>query len=134
MARPRSEYPTELELAILKVLWAEETQQSVQEVREALASGRARRELTYSSVITVLNIMVRKKYLKRTKRSRAFLYEPIVSEKQIHRGMLGDLVQRVFDGQASNVILELLDTSDIDADELKRIRRLINRKTRENSG
>ncbi len=134
MARPRSEYPTELELAILKVLWAEETQQSVQDVREALASGQARRELTYSSVITVLNIMVRKKYLKRTKRSRAFFYEPTVTEKQIHRGMLSDLVQRVFDGQASNVILELLDTSDIDADELKRIRRLINRKTRENSG
>jgi len=134
MARPRSEYPTELELAILKVLWAEETQQSVQDVREALASGRARRELTHSSVITVLNIMVRKKYLRRTKRGRAFFYEPIVTEQQIHRGMLGDLVQRVFDGQASTVILELLDTSNIDVDELKRIRRLVNRKTAENSG
>jgi len=134
MARPRSEHPTELELAILKVLWPEKMPQSVQDVREALASAQTRRELTYSSVITVLNIMVRKKYLKRAKRSRAFFYEPIVTERQIHRGMLGDLVGRVFDGRASAVILELLDTSDIDVDELKRIRRLINRKTRENSG
>ena len=67
MARPASEHPTELELSILKLLW-QKAPRLVEEVREGLAS--AGRELTYSSVITIMNIMVRKKYLKRNKNGR----------------------------------------------------------------
>jgi len=128
MARSGSEYPTELELAMLKVLW-QESPRTVESVRQALAA--AGRDLTYSSVITVLNIMVRKKYLRRTKRGRAFEYLPLVDEQGVHRRMLGDLVDRVFDGSAQAVFLELLETSDVDSDELAAIRRLINRKAKE---
>ena len=128
MARPGSDYPTELELALLKVLW-QKSPQTVETVREALLAGG--RELTYSSVITMLNIMVRKKFLKRTKRGRAFEYAPLVEEQDVHRRMLGDLVNRVFDGSAKAVMLELLETSDVNANELNAIRRLINRKARE---
>ncbi len=132
MARPRSEYPTELELQILKVLW-NEAAMSVQQVREALAKTPFSRQLTHSSVITVLNIMVRKRYLKRTKRSRAFYFQPVMTEQQVNRGMLGDLVDRVFDGSAKSVMLELLETSDLDPDELREIRRIINRRAKEQS-
>ena len=128
MARPGSEHPTELELALLKVLW-QAAPQTVESVRAALAAGG--RELTYSSVITMLNIMVRKKYLKRIKRGRAFEFTPLVEEQGIHRRMLDDLVNRVFDGSAQAVMLELLQTSDVNADELNAIKRLINRKARE---
>lgn len=125
MARPASEYPTELELEILKIVW-QQAPCSVEAVRELLAAtGRA---LTHSSVITVMNIMVRKQYLKRTKKGRAFEYEPIVREQAVNRRLLGDLVNRVFDGSAKAVLLELLETSDVDADELAQIRRLISRK------
>ena len=130
MARPGSEHPTELELALLKVLW-QAAPQTVESVRETLAASG--RELTYSSVITMLNIMVRKKYLKRTKRGRAFEFTPLVEEQGIHRRMLDDLVNRVFDGSAQAVMLELLQTSDVNADELNAIRRLINRKARESN-
>ncbi len=132
MARPRSGHPTELELMILKILW-QESPQSVQDVRESLAAGSPGRELTHSSVITMLNIMVRKKYLKRTKRSRAYLFEPIVSAQDVNRGMLGDLVDRVFDGSAKSVMLELLETADIDVEDIAEIRRMINRKARKKS-
>lgn len=128
MARSGSEHPTELELALLKVLW-QRAPQTVEAVRDALAA--AGRELTYSSVITVLNIMVRKKYLRRTKRGRAFEYSPVVEEQGVHRRMLEDLLNRVFDGSARAVVLELLETSDIDSDELDAIRKLVNRKARE---
>lgn len=128
MARTGSDHPTELELAMLKVLW-QRAPQTVEAVREALAA--AGRELTYSSVITVLNIMVRKKYLQRTKRGRAFEYSPAIEEQGVHRRMLEDLVTRVFDGSARAVVLELLETSDIDSDELDAIRKLVNRKARE---
>lgn len=128
MARPGSDHPTELELSMLKILW-QRAPQTVDDVRQALAA--AGRDLTYSSVITVLNIMVRKKYLRRTKRGRAFEYLPLVEEQGVHRSMLTDLLNRVFDGSAQAVVLELLETSDIDSDELNAIRRLINRKAKE---
>lgn len=128
MARPVSEHPTELELAILKVLW-QKSPQTVQGVREGLAE--AGRELATSSVITVMNIMVGKGYLLRDKAGRAFEFTPLVEHQSVSRRMLGDLVNRVFDGSASAVMLELLETSDVDADEIAAIRRLINRKSRE---
>ncbi len=132
MARPVSDYPTELELAILKALWRD-APQTVEQVREALAKGPEPRELAHSSVITVMNIMLRKGYLQRKKCGRAFEFEPIVDEQVVNRGMLGDLIDRVFDGSATAVMLELLETSDVDLDELKEIRRIINRKTKEQS-
>ncbi len=128
MARPVSEHPTELELAILKVLW-QKTPQTVQGVREGLAATG--RELAHSSVITVMNIMVRKGYLRRDKAGRAFEFTPLVEQQSVSRQMLGDIVNRVFDGSASAVMLELLETSDVDADEIAADRRLINRKSRE---
>jgi len=128
MARPSSSHPTDLELEILKILW-QAGPQTVDEVRRALAARD--RELTHSSVITVMNIMVKKKYLKRQKVSRAFQYQPCVSDKEVHRGMLGNLVDRVFQGSATAVMLELLETNDLDEAEIKEIRRMINRKARE---
>src|SRR5260370_2774495 len=128
MARPNTRHPTDLELAILKVLW-QKSSQTGGAVRDILAA--AGRELTHSSVITIMNIMVRKKYLRRTKRGRAFEYDPLVEGRGVNRRMLNDMVNRVFDGSAAAVLLELLETSDVSQNELAEIRRLINRKARE---
>jgi predicted transcriptional regulator len=80
MARPASEHPTELELAILKVLW-QKSPQTVQDVRDELAE--AGRELANSSVITMMNIMVRKQYLKREKAGRAFEFTPLIEQQSV---------------------------------------------------
>ncbi len=128
MARPSKPHPTDLELAILKVLW-QAAPQTIEAVREGLAA--AGRQLAHSSVTTIMNIMVRKKYLQRRKRGRAFEYEPLVEGQAVNRRMLSDMVNRVFDGSASAVLLELLNTSDVSQDELAEIRRLINRKAKE---
>ena len=128
MARPSSGHPTELELSILKVLW-QDAPKNVEEVREALAAGG--RELTYSSVITIMNIMVRKEYLKRTKNGRAFEFTPILEEVSVGRSMLQDLMTRVFDGSATSLMLQLLETGDVDSEELAAIRQLINRRAKE---
>lgn len=122
MARPPSEYPTELELEILKILW-QEAPRTVEAVRETLAAQG--RELSHSSVITMLNIMVRKDYVERTKNGRAFEFTPLVREDEVGREMVNDLVTRVFDGSASTLMLRLLETSDVDAQELAEIRNLI---------
>ncbi|NOZ41212.1 MAG: BlaI/MecI/CopY family transcriptional regulator [Planctomycetes bacterium] len=129
MARPESEHPTELELEILKVLW-DESPLPVREVRARLET-EADRPLAHSSVITMLNIMHRKGFLRRRKDGKAFLFTPKVKKESVSGGMMGDLLSRVFDGSPSAMMLNLLETADIDADELAELRKLINRKAKE---
>ena len=128
MARPASEHPTELELSILKVLWLE-SPKTVDDVRESLAV--AGRELTHSTVITIMNIMVRKGYLQRAKQGRAFEFTPVLEAGSVGQSMVQDLLSRVFDGSAHSLVLQLLETADVDSTELQAIRRLINRKAKE---
>jgi predicted transcriptional regulator len=129
MARPASEHPTELELEILKVLWSE-SPLPVRDVRARLHSDSGR-ELSHSSVITMLNIMVRKGYLRRKKNGKAFLFSPNVEKDRVTRGMTGDLLSRLFDGSASAMVLNMIETADLDPGELAELRRLINRKAKE---
>ncbi len=129
MARPGSAYPTELELEILKVLW-DEAPLPVREVRTRLEE-QAKRKLTHSSVITMLNIMVRKGYLRRRKQGKAFLFTPKVKKETVASGIMGDLLSRVFGGSPSAMVLNLIETADLDAGELAELRRLIGRKARE---
>ncbi len=129
MARPGSEHPTDLELEILKVLW-EESPLPVREVRERLAR-HADRPLTHSSVITMLNIMVRKGFARRQKEGKAFLFTPQVEKESVSGGFVGDLLSRVFAGSTAAMVLNLLETTDLDAEEIAEIRRLINRKAKE---
>ena len=139
MARPASQHPTELELQILKVLWRDGPA-PVRHVRDALAPAR---DLAYTSVMTVMNIMADKGYLRRDKPRRddtapggggaggtAYVYTPLVSEQSTTRGMLKDLVDRAFDGSASAVMLNLIESGDIDDEELKQLRQIIARKAK----
>ena len=129
MARPESEHPTELELEILKVLW-QESPLPVRDVRVRLET-EAGRPLAHSSVITMLNIMHRKGFLKRRKVGKAFLFSPKVEKESVTGRMMGDLLSRAFDGSPTAMVLNLIETADLDADELAELRRLVNRKTKE---
>jgi predicted transcriptional regulator len=128
MARPRSENPTDLELQILKVLWAR-SPQAVREVREGLAATG--RELAHTTVITTLNVMVKKKYLRRSMQGKSCMFVPNISRDETSQRMLGDVVERVFEGSAKAVLLSLFDQAELSTDELKELRQLINEKTKE---
>jgi BlaI family penicillinase repressor len=127
MPRPPSRYPTELELEILKILWRDGPC-SVRQVRDALVDFR---ELAYTSVMTIMTIMTRKGYLKRSRKGKSYRYTPLATEEETARGIVGDLVDRVFDGSAAAAVIQLLDTTDIDEVELAELRELINRKVNE---
>lgn len=127
MARPVSQHPTELELRVLKILW-ERSPLPVREVRQGLADGG--RELAHTSVITTLNTMVGKKYLKRTMEANACLFAPRLSREEVSRQMLGDVVHRVFDGSAKAVVLSLFESADLKPDDLAELRKLINQKAK----
>ena len=127
MSRSPSRHPTELELEILKVLWRDGPL-SVRQVRDALAPTR---DLAYTSVMTVLGILAGKGYVTRTMRDGRHVYRPKVAERAVSRRMLGDLVDRVFDGSAAAVLVNLIETSDLDPEEIRRIREIIDRKVKE---
>ncbi|MEM7561331.1 MAG: BlaI/MecI/CopY family transcriptional regulator, partial [Planctomycetota bacterium] len=80
-----------------------------------------------------LNIMVRKGYLKRKQEGKSYLFSPKVKEASVRKGMLGDVVQRVFDGSVKAAVLQLFDQSEIDEDELEELRKLIELKVKEKS-
>ena len=127
MARRSSRYPTELELEILKILWRD-GESSVRHVRKALADFR---KLAHTSVMTMMTIMTQKGYLSRSKKGNRYAYKPRVSQQEICSGMLGDIVDRVFNGCAMTAMVNLLETSGIDNAELAELRKLVRRKGKE---
>lgn len=128
MARPASKYPTELELQILKVLW-QRSPLLARDVQAALASDG--RDLARTSIVTTLNTMVAKKYLKRSKQANMYLFTPRISESEVGDRVMGDVVDRVFDGSTSAVLLKLFDVTEIDVEELKELRKIIDLKLKD---
>ena len=127
MARRTSKYPTELELEILKILWRDR-EATVRQVKKQLSSFR---ELAYTSVMTMMTIMTEKGYLKRSKKNNYYIYKPQITEQETTKGMLGDVVDRLFDGSVTAAMVNLLETGDIDETELAKLRKLIMRKGKE---
>ncbi len=121
MARPASKYPTELELEILKVLWRVGPV-PVRVVRDELVGFRV---LAYTSVMTILNIMVNKGYLTRKKDGASFRYRTKIRQKSTTWRMLRDLVDRAFDGSASAAMVNLLEAGELNDDEIASIRKLL---------
>lgn len=124
MVRPTSPHPTELELEILKIIWRLGPA-TVRQVREALAPTRP---LAHTSVITTMNIMADKGYLARTAEGNPHTFAAKVTAPAIRKRMLADLVRRAFDGSAIALMLNLLDTADLEADELAQLRKRLEEK------
>ena len=125
MARPAAAQPTELELRILKILW-EKSPQLVRDIRDELA--KLGRDIAHTSVITTLNTMVKKRIVIRKREGNAYLFSPRITREQVSRSVLGDIVNRVFDGSAKAVLLGVFEQNDIDRGELKELRKLIDQR------
>jgi BlaI family penicillinase repressor len=121
MVRPRHENPTPAELEVLQVLW-ERGPSTVREVMKALNQERPR---AYTSVMSLMNVMVEKGLLRSKPQGRAFLYSARISRDKVRSRMVGDLLGRVFEGSASALVLHLLEQSEADPHEIEEIRRAI---------
>ena len=129
MPRSKSKHPTELELEILKILWGSGPR-SGRQIRDQLEPSR---KVAYTSVMTILGIMEEKKYVRRKKDGGSFVYSARIAQAPTLRRMLRDVVERLFEGSSLTAVVNLLDVSDIDPDELRAIRKLIQEKEREQS-
>jgi len=121
MARPKEEQPTTGELEVLKVLW-DRGPSTVRDVMEVLNADRPR---AYTSVMSLMNVMADKGLLVREPQGRAFVYRPKFEQKRTRGRMVGDLLGRVFDGSAHELVAHLLDQSQPTAEELDEIQRTI---------
>ena len=119
MPRPKSENLTPLELEIMHVLWAEGPA-NVQIVQQHLP-----RELAYTTVQTMLNILHRKGKVKRTLKDRAYFYKPVVSRSQVMGQHVSDIVERLFGGSAESLVMSLVETKHLTPKKLARLHKLI---------
>jgi predicted transcriptional regulator len=106
----------------MAVLWRAQTA-TVADVVGALKENSA--AVSYSTVQTILRILETKGYVAHEKLARAFVYHPVVDERQARRRALRHLVSRLFDGSPSLLVLNVLDDEELDAKELSRLKKLI---------
>ena len=121
MARSKSATLTEAELRIMNVLW-EKGAGTVHDVLQALPEKPA---LAYNSVLTIIRILEAKGYLKHVKENRAHVYMPKIDRKDATRFEVSHLVNRFFGNSHEKLLLNILEEQSIDADELSRLRQLL---------
>ena len=113
--------PTAAELEILRVLWARGPS-TVREVHDALQEKKA---LGYTSVLKFLQIMTAKGTVRRNESQRAHVYEACLPAEQTKRQLAGDMLQRVFEGSASQLMMHALAGRKASHAEVEELRRLL---------
>ena len=124
-ARPTPEppRPTDAELAILRVLW----ERGPSTVREVLATVNEQRKppLAYTTVLRFFQIMMEKGLVQREDGERGHVYEPAIPAQKTKKQLVGDLMNRLFDGSVRDLVLQALGSKKVSAAELREIRKLL---------
>jgi predicted transcriptional regulator len=110
-----------LQLAVMQVLWRNGPS-SVADVQKALGDERP---LAYSTLATILKRLEDKQVVRHTVDGRTYIYEPAAVQQEVEQSLLSDLVDNVFSGRLSELVSHLLESQDVDAGELARIRSLV---------
>ena len=119
--RTRSRTLTEQELEIMKVVWGLK-RATVRDVYEAL---RERRKIAYTTVMTMMNILEKKKHLKKQAQDRAYVYQATRPRGEVIKAMVGEFVDRVFNGSAEPLLVHLIRDRQLSKKELEKIARTI---------
>ena len=119
MGRKTSKHLTNLELEVMQALWAA-SPANVQMVQRGL-----KRELAYTTVQTVLNILARKGHVSRQLQDRTYFYSPVSSQRAAVRKTLRNFVDRVFGGSAERLVMNLIQTKALTPEQLAKLRKLL---------
>ena len=110
---------TPLELQIMQILW-QDGPATVNEVRPKLKAA-----LAYTTVQTMLNVLLRKGKVKRVQEGRAFRYRAAVDEKRATGSAVQDLVRRMFGGSPEALLMAMVESRQIGPKELERLNQMI---------
>ena len=111
MPRTARDIPPPLEMLCLKALWSL-GEANVKEVREVVARSRP---LAYTTIMTVLERLVRKGRLSRRKAGRAFVYSLNASREEMRRAAIRELVDGFFDGSEEELLRFLSPREEVPA-------------------
>jgi BlaI family penicillinase repressor len=117
---------TRQELEIMKIVWERKTA-TVRDVYETL---RQERPIAYTTVMTMMKILERKQFLLKWQQDRAYVYEACRPKEQIIKGMVRDFVERVFDGAAQPLLMQLARDRHISKKDLDVIAQMVREKSR----
>lgn len=122
MARPPAKELTPRELEIMHVSW-EHGQLTAAEIRDHLAATG--RDLAYTTVATLVRILADKGFLKQTNRTRPFVYRPMRSFEEVSRRIVGDLVDRVFQGSHTQLLVQLMESDRLSEQERQALEQFV---------
>lgn len=121
MARPTTPHPTDGELEILHVLWVH----GPSPLSEVCTALREVRPVATTTVATMLRVMLDKRLVRRKQGNRGYLWSAAVTHDAAAQGMVGKLVDRMFDGSAGRLVAHLVEAGDLSKKDLDQLRQLI---------
>ncbi len=109
-----------VELQIMNVVWERGTA-TVHDVKDTLSRGR---KPAYSTILTMMRKLEAKGYLEHDVDDRTYVYRPAISKKAVRHGILGDVLDRLFEGSPSVVLNSLVEQDRVSEKEFRKIRKL----------
>ncbi|MBI3717725.1 MAG: BlaI/MecI/CopY family transcriptional regulator [Sphingobacteriales bacterium] len=113
--------PTESELEILQVLWNKE-KATVRDVHEELAQQK---DVGYTTTLKLMQIMFEKGLVKRDESNKTHIYEPLVSREKTQKQLVGKMVDTLFQGSPTQLVMQALGNHKTSRRELEEIQKLL---------
>jgi predicted transcriptional regulator len=120
---PERHQLTELQLAILRVVW-DKGEATVQDIWETLHPERG---LAQTTIATMLSRLERRGVVTRRAQARQYHYRAAVTEPEVQHSMVGELTERLFDGDVTALVQHLLQGEDVSPGDIAKIRDMIER-------
>ncbi len=125
MARPKAKELTERELELMHIFWRQ-GEMTAAELREQLAAEG--RDLAYTTVATLVRILMEKGFLEQTNEERPFRYQPVRSYEEVSGSLLTDLIEKVFGGSREQLLVRLMEQRKLTRQERETLDEILNSK------
>lgn len=122
MARPKAKELTERELEVMHVFW-DRGESTAAEIRDVLEQQG--RDLAYTTVATLVRILLEKGFLTQTSQERPFRFKPARTYEEVSGSLLGDLVQKVFAGSRMQLLMRLFEQKKLSPSEKVRLQEIL---------
>lgn len=119
--------PTDAELEILQILW-EKSPETVKYVHRKINETKP---VVYTTTLKLMQIMTKKQLLRRMGEGRKHVYEPVIKRGETQTAMINKLINNVFNGSASRLVMQVLGHHKPSEEELTEIQRFIENLERE---
>ena len=115
---------SDLQIAVVRVLWRN-GETSVTDIAKVLGDERG---LKHTTVATLLTRLEKRGVVEQRREGRQLIYRALVSEPQVRRSMVADLVGSLFGGDSRELVAHLVRESDLAPDDLENLRKRLARK------